>query len=101
MSTTPSDEEIRRRLERQVTDDVLHRLRLGRSRSEVIETLVADGFERTAANAFVQRVSHSPEGKAARRIARPWAPVLLTGFLAGLVAGLGVGGAACSRFWLG
>jgi hypothetical protein len=67
-----TDDEIRRRLERQVTDQILDRLTLGRSRSEVIDALVADGFERTSASAFVQRVSRSPEGKAARRIARPW-----------------------------
>ena len=64
----------------------------------MIEVLVADGFARRAASAFVQRVSRSPEGRAAR--ARGRAGVFLAGFLTGLAA-LGVVGATCSRFWLG
>jgi hypothetical protein len=98
-----TDQEIRRRLERQVTDQVLDQLMLGGSPRVVIDALVADGFDRAAASAFVRRVARSPEGKAARRIARPWpwAPAFLVGFLAGLAAALGVVGAACSRFWLG
>jgi hypothetical protein len=98
-----TDEEIRRRLERQVTDQVLDQLMLGASPRVVIDALVADGFDRAAASAFVRPVPHSPEDKATRRFARPWAwaAVFLAGFLAGLVAALGVIGAACSRFWHG
>jgi cytochrome c-type biogenesis protein CcmH/NrfF len=72
MSATPSDEEIRRRLEGEVMDDVLRRLGSGQSRSEVIDALVADGFERAAAGVFVERVRRSPEGTAARRTSWPW-----------------------------
>jgi hypothetical protein len=95
-SATPTDEEIRRRLERQVTDDVLDRLTLGASPRDVVQALTADGFDHAAATAYVDRVVHSPEGRAARSVARPGgrcASFILVGVLAGLVAGLGIGGA--------
>jgi hypothetical protein len=69
VSATPSDDEIRRRLERQVMDQVLDRLNRGASRGEVIDALVADGFGRATAGAYVDRVL-SPEGPEARAVAR-------------------------------
>ena len=70
MSATPSDDEIRRRLERQVMDQVLDRLNRGASRGEVIDALVADGFARATAEAYVDRVLQSPEGCEAPAVAR-------------------------------
>jgi len=91
-----TDQEIRRRLERQVTEDVIDRITLGQSSLTVTEALVADGFDRAAASAFVERVFRSPEGKAARRIAKRASArtaAILAGTLAGLVAGLAMGAA--------
>jgi hypothetical protein len=70
MSATPTNGEIRRRLERQVIDDVLDRLTRGESRRHVIEALLADGFAPGTAEAYVDRVLQSPEGHEARALAR-------------------------------
>ncbi len=70
MSATPSDEEIRRWLERQVMDQVLDRLTHGASRGEVIDALVADGFARATAEAYVDRVLRSHEGREAHAVVR-------------------------------
>ena len=70
MSATPSDEEIRRRLEQQVIDQVVDGLAAGHSRDGVIDALMADGFDRAAACAYVDRVIRSPEGATERAVAR-------------------------------
>ena len=70
MSAIPSDEEIRRRLERQVMDQVLDRLTGARRVGEVIDALVADGFARATAEAYVDRVLRSHEGREARGVTR-------------------------------
>jgi cytochrome c-type biogenesis protein CcmH/NrfF len=70
VSATPSDEEIRRRLERQVMEQVLDSLARGASRGEVIDALVADGFAHAKAEAYVDRVLQRPECRDARRVTR-------------------------------
>ena len=47
-------------------DQVLDRLTQGASRREVVAALVADGFARATAEAYVDRVVQSPEGSEAR-----------------------------------
>ena len=51
-------------------DQVLDRLSRGASHGEVIDALVADGFARATAEAYVDRAMQGPEGREARVVTR-------------------------------
>jgi hypothetical protein len=90
-----TDDEIRERLEREVLDGVLDRLAEGDEAARVVDALVADGFERRAAERYVDRVVASAEGRAVRNATGPRkrrsGPSILLGAFVGLLVGVGVG----------